>query len=63
MKSKRSVRFELNMHAACRVPATPMSAIILNLSVDGCRGRSRCFSLSRGATIIMKLASGDEMAG
>lgn len=56
-------RVELNVRLACRVPASPVQATVLDLSHFGCRVAFRNLHVEPGGTITLEIGNGDQVAG
>ena len=61
---RASRRVPVDMTVSGRVPATPITAHILNLSATGCLVESRDIDrVARGATILLTMSTEVEVAG
>lgn len=56
-------RIEMDVKLACRVPASPVPARILDLSHFGCRVGFHDLHLELGGTVTLEIANGDRVAG
>lgn len=56
MEERVTVRLTSNVDAACRSPAVPVQAKILNLSQDGCLACAIRGAVSPGSTVLLDLS-------
>ena len=63
MERRISERIPTHIALTCRVPATQQSAVVHDISREGCRLEFRDFNIDRGATLSLELADGTRLRG
>lgn len=63
MERRRSERQPIVREVFGRVPATLVSATVLDVSATGCMGEADSVLIQRGATILLTFSDADEVAG
>lgn len=63
MERRISERMPTHIPLTCRVPATPQSAVVHDISREGCRLEFLDFVIDRGATLSLELADGTRLRG
>lgn len=63
MEQRRAFRYLADMDVGCRVPASPKSVTIKEISIEGCRISVGDGSIVPGGTILLELLPGFHAIG